>query len=139
MWGAYNGFFLVIERLFLSKYLSKWISIGYTFFVATIGWVLFRNTDMSVSSMLYKKMFSWNVFSASPIDLRFKIVLPIALFIAFSGLIKPFYTATQNDELLFFEKKWRLTSLFFMAIVLFVLSSSYLLGQDFNPFIYFRF
>ena len=139
LWGAYNGLFLVLERLFLNKYLTKGIAVVYTFFVATIGWVLFRNADMSVSCMLYKKMFCLNILYHNPIDFRFKIVLLLALLIAFSGIVKSFYDVTQDDELLFIQKKWRLNSLYVLALVLFVISSSYLLGQDFNPFIYFKF
>ncbi|MGZ4058856.1 MAG: MBOAT family O-acyltransferase, partial [Bacteroidia bacterium] len=139
LWGAYNGFFLVLERIFLNKYLTKGFAIIYTFFVATIGWVLFRNTNMSVTRMMYKKMFSFEFFNSDPIDLRFKVVLPLALLFAFSGIVKPFYNVAQNDDLLFVQKKWRLNSLYILAVILFVISSSYLLGQDFNPFIYFRF
>jgi alginate O-acetyltransferase complex protein AlgI len=42
IWGAFHGFFLVIERLFLQKYLKRTSAIIYTFIVVTIGWVLFK-------------------------------------------------------------------------------------------------
>ena len=139
LWGAYHGLFLVIERLFLGKYLKSTLSVIYTFFIANIGWVLFRNTDLDVAGMVLKKMFAFE-FSAVPVlDLRFRVVLTIALLLAFSGLIKPFYNLVQDDERLFISKKLRMAGLYFLCIVLFVVSSSYLLGQDFNPFIYFRF
>lgn len=139
LWGAYHGLFLVIERLFLGKYLKSSISVIYTFFIANIGWLLFRNTDLHVAWMVLKKMFVFE-FSAVPVlDLRFRVVLTIALLLAFSGLIKPFYNVVQDDERLFISKKLRMAGLYFLCIVLFVVSSSYLLGQDFNPFIYFRF
>lgn len=139
LWGAFNGLFLMIERLFLSKYLQSNLSVIYTLFITNIGWVLFRNEDMNVSFMIYQKMFSFSFIDSHAIDFRFVFVLLCALFFAFSGMFKSFYMSSQNDELFFIEKKWRLNCLFAFGVVLFVLSSSYLLGQDFNPFIYFRF
>ncbi len=139
LWGAYNGFFLMIERLFLDKYLKKSFSVVYTFFIANIGWVLFRNENMDVSMTIYKKMFSFEFHQLPPVDIRFVTILCFALFVSFSGLFKAFYNSTQNDELFFIQKKWRLNCLFLISIILIVLSSSYILGQDFNPFIYFRF
>lgn len=139
IWGAYHGIFLVLERLFLGKYLTKSISILYTFVVTTIGWVLFRNTSLSVSKQLYQKMFSWTVSTAHVLDPRFVLVLCIALCFAFSGLIKAFYINVQQDEYFFVQKKVRMYGLYTLSLLLFILSASYLLGQHFNPFIYFRF
>jgi alginate O-acetyltransferase complex protein AlgI len=139
LWGAYNGLFLVTERLFLGRFLKNNLSIIYTLFIANIGWVLFRNEDMAVTRMIYQKMFSFEFSSSHSVDLRFLVVLPLALLISVSGLLKSWYPITQNDEQLFVSNKWRLSSLYALSILLFVLSASYLLGQDFNPFIYFRF
>ncbi len=139
LWGAFNGLFLMLERLYLNKYLKSNLAVIYTFFVANIGWVLFKNEDMNVTMMIYKKMFSFEFNNLHVIDFRFIIILLLALFISFSGLFKSFYATTQNDELLFVQRKWRLNVLFTLSIIFLVLSSSYILGQDFNPFIYFRF
>lgn len=139
LWGAYNGLFLVVERLFLNKYLKNNFAIIYTFFIANIGWVVFRNEDLEISKMLYKKMFTFEFLKEHTIDLRFILILLVALFISFSGLFRTYYNITQDDELLFVRNKWRLNGLYALSILLFVLSASYLLGQDFNPFIYFRF
>jgi alginate O-acetyltransferase complex protein AlgI len=139
LWGAYHGFFLFIERLFLGRFLKKGISVFYTFFVANIGWVLFRNENLSVSMKIVQKMFSWDISATSLLDARFCTVLVVALFFACSGIIKPFYTLLQDDELFFTGNKLRLSGLYFTGVVLLLLSSSYLVGQHFNPFIYFRF
>ncbi len=47
IWGLLHGAFAVIERVGLKKILdrSKVLSLIYTFFVATIGWVMFRADD----------------------------------------------------------------------------------------------
>ena len=139
LWGAFHGFFLVLERLFLGRYLKSGISFIYTFFVANIGWLLFRNTSLSTSWLILKKMFEFRFTDTPVIDQRFHVVLTMALLLAFSGLIKPFYKLVQDDEQLFIRKKARLFGLYVVCLVLFVMSSSYLLGESFNPFIYFRF
>lgn len=44
-WGAYNGLFLVLERLFLLRMLQsapRWLANGFTFLIIMVGWVLFR-------------------------------------------------------------------------------------------------
>jgi len=88
---------------------------------------------------MYTKLFSWQQLPVHVIDQRFSVVLCIALFFAFSGLLPSFYTAAQNDEALFIRRKTRMYSLYVAGLVVFILSASYLLGQNFNPFIYFRF
>ena len=44
IWGAYHGFFLVMERLFLGKWLARLgkAAFIYTFGVVMVGWVFFR-------------------------------------------------------------------------------------------------
>lgn len=139
IWGAYHGIFLVLERLYFGRFLKKKIAVLYTFFVTTVGWVLFRNTSLATAWMLYKKMAGFGGHAANAVDTRFCVVLCIALFFAFSGLIQPFYAIAQQDELLFTRKRVRLYGLYALSLLVFVISASYLVGQHFNPFIYFRF
>src|ERR1700751_3147654 len=45
LWGAYHGFFLAVERLFLLKITAKigvFLRVLFTFFTVLFGWVLFR-------------------------------------------------------------------------------------------------
>jgi alginate O-acetyltransferase complex protein AlgI len=143
LWGAYHGLFLMIERMFLLKYLTKNISVIYTFFIVCIGFILFRNTDINIAGMMYKKMFafdfSYHLLSSAILSSRFIMVLTVALTLSFIGIIKPIYNVLQDDERLFIQSKLRLNVLYSLALLCFVLSASYLLAEGFNPFIYFRF
>jgi len=59
-WGAFHGFFLVIERAFLGKVLTKIgkiPSILITFFIVNIGWVFFRVEKISDAFCFVKQMF----------------------------------------------------------------------------------
>lgn len=137
-WGAYHGFFLVIERLFLNKYLKGIHGVFYTLFVANIGWLFFRNEDFSISIMMLKKMFSFEFNSIEFFDVRFIFILLVAILFSFSGLIKSFYNSIQKEEY-FVNGNVRLSLFYIAAIVCFILSASFLIAEDFNPFIYFRF
>ncbi len=139
IWGAYHGFFLVVERLFLHKYLKNGLGIIYVFFITNIGWVFFKNEDLNTAFQLIQHMFSFefvNTFSLSP---RFCIVLSIALVFSLMGAIKPLEEQIQDDERLFFKNNFRLATVYTICVVCFLLSTSYLLAEGFNPFIYFRF
>jgi alginate O-acetyltransferase complex protein AlgI len=46
-WGAYNGLFLVLDRLFLARALGRlrpWEANIATFFIVMVGWTIFRAT-----------------------------------------------------------------------------------------------
>ena len=46
LWGAYNGLFLTLDRLFLRKLLDRcgtFISTIVTLFIVMIGWAIFRS------------------------------------------------------------------------------------------------
>ena len=60
VWGAYHGFFLIIERFFLRKKLKKtWKPIRhiYTLLILIIGWVFFRAETLSDALIYVKTMF----------------------------------------------------------------------------------
>ena len=62
-WGAYNGIFLVIERLFLLKYIEKlnrWVRVLYAFPVVVVGWVFFRAEHLHNAFVMVGRMFAFN-------------------------------------------------------------------------------
>jgi succinate dehydrogenase hydrophobic anchor subunit len=89
--------------------------------------------------MMLKKMFSFTFFESNVLDVRFVFVLVLSLVFAFMGLSKSIYNYIQNDEVLFIGSNKRLAVLYPITIICLLLSSSYLLAEGFNPFIYFRF
>ncbi len=139
-WGAYHGFFLVIERMFLLKLykrIPKLIQVGITFLIVVFGWVFFRAADFSTALLIIKNMLffspQWIVFT-DPV----KLALAVAALFAFFGLL-PKVESWQNKML--FESPPMMRSLLMgiSTIVLLVLSISVIAASDFNPFIYFRF
>ena len=62
-WGAFHGFFLVLERAFLGNVLTKigkLPSILITFFIVNIGWVFFRIDKIGDAFSYLKTMFTYN-------------------------------------------------------------------------------
>jgi len=142
IWGAYHGFFLVIERLFLSNLLKKIgavISLVYTFLITILGWVIFRIEDYQAALVYYRRLFTFDFESVnfSTYD-QFFVILFVAVFFSFFTLLpkglaierKVFYSTYNTKE----HYVW-----FTISIVLFILALSSITTTDFNPFIYFRF
>ncbi len=141
-WGVYHGVFLILDRIFLIKLMSKTgkgTRIILTFFLVMIGWVFFRAANMSQAFFILSKMFSTD-FRASNymLDMKFWGIMGAAFFFAwwgFTGHIEKW----QN--VLFAKNKSNkaLLAMTLASIVLFVLSVASITTSGFNPFIYFRF
>lgn len=142
-WGVYHGFFLVIERAFLSKVLDKlgkWISIVYTFGAVAVGWVFFRADSIRQALRFCKRIIRLDQLQLSSIVLskEFVLIFCIAVLFSFFAIIKPgeklqnYFYATKHS----FKSFALLCSI---ALLLFILSLSDITASGFNPFIYFRF
>lgn len=142
IWGAYHGLFLILDKMFMLKFLKKidgFASTILTFLVVMIGWVLFRSNTLDFALTYIGKLFSFTgsqdflPMPAFSIMLVFSIIFAFFSSFKYGNKIKDFffnketYTIKQNIYL----------SL--MAIVLLFLSISFVVSSDFNPFIYYRF
>ncbi len=141
-WGAFHGFFLILDRLFLLKFLN-WIgkipAMIITFFIVVVGWVLFRLETAEEFTLYLQKMFvfeggwTWNTIPA------FYTLFVIAIF--FSFLVS--FKWGKKLQTFFLEKeKYNLKQHAYLApimLALFILSLSSITASGFNPFIYFRF
>ncbi len=149
-WGLYYFVFLVLERLFLGKLLSKngfTKAAGhlYTLFIVVIGWTLFKFTDTKVLFSVVKGMFGighelYRVEDGSLLlnQIFFLIISVIACFPLGKMIREKAYAAgkkQKNDALL--------TVCYVIDAVtpalLLVLSVMALVGNSYNPFLYFQF
>ncbi len=140
-WGAYHGFFLVIERLFLSKWLVKlgrWAFL-YTFPVVLIGWVFFKTEQIHTSAGYLQRMFTWHTDNLrwNP-DQDFFFYLAVATFFSFFAVSK---WGDRIQESVFIKAySLKLHTIMTLAgLILCILSASRITVTTFNPFIYFRF
>lgn len=144
LWGMFHGFFLVIERWFLLKYLEKipkLISALFVLFIVNTGWVLFNAKDVAQIKTILGKMYSFNLgeYSSYFPSQKFFTILIIAFAASLSGLIGKWYRLTQDDLSFYSGNSTRSIALTFAMLILFFLSAAYVVAGDFNPFIYWRF
>ena len=140
-WGAFHGFFLVIERAFLGKVLTKIgkiPSILITFFIVNIGWVFFRVEKISDAFCFVKQMFVPSNNISVKFDNEFTTYFCIAIFFSFFAIHK---WGQKIQDAIYFKDYTSLRHIAICAtsIILFILSVSSITSSGFNPFIYFRF
>jgi len=141
LWGAYMGVFLILDKLFLVKYLKKAgkaPSIAITFFFLMVGWLIFRSQSLEEAWYLMRKLFAFqgaeNLVWLNP---KFWTMLGIAIFFSFWGAFKK---AEGWIEKLYFNPGNGLMIAFsIIAILLFIISEATITSSGFSPFIYFRF
>lgn len=138
IWGAYHGFFLAIERLFLQKltnHIGVALRVVFTFFIVVIGWVVFRAANVSQAFAFYKKMFS---FSSQEYTLTPHLATVILLAIIFSFLpllTERFKKEITNNTIGIGKTIFRMV----VITLILVLCIGEITSSNFNPFIYFKF
>ena len=143
VWGAFHGTFLILDRIFLVKFLNRLgsvLSTAITFVIVMMGWVIFKiEDDMSQVWLYFDRLFdfSWDsTFSTLP---NFWPLLLVAVFFSF---LPAFSVGKRMQDFVFNKNSYSLSAnglFLFVAIVLFMMSASSIIASGFNPFIYFRF
>lgn len=140
MWGLYYFVILFIEKLFLLKALDKLPKLFrhvYALLLIVIGWVIFASDDVGVLLPYLGSMFGANgaVGGMDVYTLFTKAVLLIICCVASTELPKRLFlsaTGAMNEKAAFTIKS-------VMTIALLALSMILLIGDSYNPFLYFRF
>lgn len=142
IWGGYHGLFLILDRLFLLKVLNKigkWPATIFTFFVAVMGWVVFRIEDFNTAMIYYQRLFAFDFKTwALPGNYNFFLILIFGFFFSFVTISK--WGLKLQDMVFYTDYKIR-GKIIMMAIcsLLLILSIASITTSGFNPFIYFRF
>lgn len=140
-WGALHGFFLVLERAFLGKFLGKIGKIPsmlFTFLIVNFAWVFFRVEKISDAFSYIKQMFAFEFKSDTIFDIEFKTYFLIAVLFSFFATTS--FTQKMQDSIYFNEyTNTKHLIVFPIILILFFLSISSITSLGFNPFIYFRF
>ncbi|MFC2107557.1 MBOAT family O-acyltransferase [Bacteroidota bacterium] len=141
-WGAFHGFFLIADRLFLLrfyKFIGKIPSIIITYFIVIIGWVFFRAEDISYAWHYIERMFTFNTdVNHIYLDTKFFSILAIAIVFGFFGAI-PGIEKWQQRLLAEKQKNYAIYIMVIFSIIFLVICISSITSSGFNPFIYFRF
>lgn len=140
MWGLYYFVILFIEKLFLLKALDKlpkFFRHVYALLLIIIGWVIFASDDVSVLLPFLGSMFGANgaVGGMDVYTLLTKAVLLIICCIASTELPKKLFLSAAGAM----NEKAAFTLKSVLTIALLALSMILLIGDSYNPFLYFRF
>lgn len=139
LWGAYNGLFLTLDRLFLARLLQRsgaLISTAVTLLIVMAGWVIFRSTSLSHLGGYFSSLAGF-----SPKSIALPIGPEVPLTIALGVLLSLLPALPKFDDL---QKAWRerfgLRVVGDIALVLlYVIATARAVAIPFQPFIYFRF
>lgn len=141
VWGLYFGVILFIEKIYLKDLLKKIPSIFshiYTLIIVMIGWVIFDMNTLTDSGHYIKIMFGFgnNIF----IDNLAKYILTNNFIILLIGLI----CSTKLIKIYMNKIKstFRENDVFLITainLLILIISTAYLVGTSYNPFLYFRF
>lgn len=142
VWGAFHGFFLIADRMFLiklTKPLGKFTNIILTYFITLIGWVLFRADTLGYAFQYIKRMFAFNGVKTSLwLDAKFNTILVIGAifaFIAAFGKIESWWMNVLNKP----KSNTVTILLIFVSVIFTMICIGAITSSSFNPFIYFRF
>ena len=139
LWGAYNGLFLTLDRLFLRKALEKSgaaIATIVTLLIVMVGWAIFR-CEHSANIM----PFLGELFRFEPAAAAIEIPPEVPLVMLIGTLISllpalPLYPRLVEG---FRHRAWLRWPAFSTLTVIYVLALARAFAVPFQPFIYFRF
>lgn len=141
IWGLYFGIILVIEKLFLGKYLEKTkvLKYIYTLFIVVISFLIFNSNSLLEIIVSLKNMFMINnlpiIDKVTKYYFKNYFVLLIISIVAATPLLKVITKKIRNTKYkIVLDILEPLT-----YILLLTLSTSLLIDASFNPFLYFRF
>ena len=142
IWGVYYGILLLVEKLFLSRYLEKlpgWAQHVYCMFVVMLGWYIFVYDQIGGGLGYLAAMFGGAGFlNRETVYLLYNNGVLLLLLIVGSTTLPARLANGLLEKLK--ERDWcciLLRSVFYVGV--FLLSVAYLVDASYNPFLYFRF
>ena len=137
IWGVYFGIILIIEKLFLKKYLEKTkvLKYIYTILIVIISFLIFSNENLDTLITEFKNMFFLNKipFTDNVTNFYLKdyfMLLAIGI-ISSTPILKTITKKYPNKIFNILEIP--------ILLIIFLISIAFLIDASFNPFLYFRF
>ena len=139
LWGLYWFLFLMIERLFLKKLLRRLhvLSHFYLVFIVFMGWILFRFTDIRLGWTVVLGLFGQNGNAFS--DFVSVTILENNMFLLLISAVACTPLPKMISNYLAGNAIWSGCRKTLVPIVLLLLSTCALVGESYNPFLYFQF
>ena len=143
IWGLYFGIILLIEKLFLKKYIEKlpeFIQRIYVLFIVMISFIIFNANNMKEAWMNIIGLFGLNgekiINKFTLYYLKNYLVVIIIAIIASTPIIKNLIKKLkQNSQI---NKIINILEPILIVFILIIITS-YAVDNSYNPFLYFRF
>lgn len=142
IWGMYFGIILILEKIFLLKYLEKipfWLRHVYTMVLIVFSWMIFAFEDISKVGQYLKTMLGLN---------KSVLVNYETIYLLSTNWILLFFCIASSTKLISFilnkvlqsrSKNSLILGENIVYIFMFFISIYFLIGASYNPFLYFRF
>ena len=146
LWGLYFFVFLVLEKMFLHRILSKDRIVSHIYLVIIVyfGWILFRFDNMGDILNVLRGMFGANgsaftdfetntILTSNMFILAFCAIVSTPIVRKLGSLIR--YTHMDKSAVAVIYSVGRIA----IPLILLLLSTAALVGDSYNPFLYFQF
>ena len=139
LWGLYYFVFLMIERGFLKRLLDRFRVLPHLYLLLVVfcGWILFHFTDVRLGWTVIRGLFGANgnkladFISVTMLENNFILLIV-------SGIVCTPLIRRVSDRLAE-NAVWRGCRCTVIPILLLLLSTCALVGESYNPFLYFQF
>lgn len=145
LWGVFYGALLIVEKLGLLKVLEKIPSVFshlYLLFLTLIGWTIFYTTDLGKLGGYFAVMFglSGNALSDPQLSITFMnnlfwLIAAVLFCMPITQLVKRWAQAQRSEGV---RAGISIVNAIMNVMLLFVCTAM-LVGDSYNPFLYFRF
>ena len=150
VWGMIHGFFMIMERLWLSRVLVKtgFFQHIYAMFVVMIAWVFFRIDTLPNAIVFIKSLFGTGnssiITAKTYLSREYTMALVVALLLSvnlFNISVRQMVfkvIRSKTFEISFVKSSVRSLKSFGL-IIIFIYACLIVVSSTYNPFIYFRF
>lgn len=147
LWGAYYLVFLLFEKFVLGRRMERIPGLFrrvYLLLVVALGWLIFRVTDLSCLWTAFQGLFGGNrnplTDYVTNLELKNHIFFLLVAVIGCTPLLRTLYRRTDRaiDGMPVLQKPWIVLQCLGMVLLL-LLSTAALVGDQYNPFLYYRF
>jgi alginate O-acetyltransferase complex protein AlgI len=141
VWGLYFGCFVAFEKLFLLKWLKRWPNWAghlYTLLIVVVGWVLFEFEHLPSAWLFIRVMFGFGAHEWVDHQALYDLTTYGGLLVLLALCATPLPRKVLEQM----KARWNsvgMIAALALSIISLVLSSAYLVFEDYNPFLYFRF
>jgi alginate O-acetyltransferase complex protein AlgI len=140
-WGAYNGVFLVLERVVLLRILDRLpvlAAMAITFMITLMGWTLFRSNSLEQAGLFISAMLRPGLDSHAADIVRTPLMMTALAVAAVMSFLPRFAIYDRVAAEIEASEKGRFAINMALAL-LFIVALAMALANPFKPFLYFRF